>query len=319
MELLCWDVQEPLRLDVFLRRQLPGALGDSAGSMSNSKIRRLIVAGAVRVDGVQRRIPAFALRRGSRVEALLDKDKFFFERQPDDICFELGGKDVLFEDELLIVVNKPPFLPTEETIVEGRANMHQAVVDYLWKKNPSLRNPPYAGIMHRLDRATSGVLLFTKSRTANAPVHDMFEQHSARKTYRVVCTADGCAAPPERFSVDASIGRLSPKSAPCRMGAVPEHRGGQRARTDFHVIGRQGGCFYVEAFPLTGRTHQIRTHLSLSGLPIVGDTLYGGREGNPAWGSRLMLHAFRLEFPYPVDGHIVCVEAPLPPGFVPEA
>lgn len=320
MKVLEWTADEGQRLDVFLRARLPDMLGAAGEAVSNGKIRRLIVAGAVQVDGVQRRVPAFMLRRGSRVSARIDEDKFFFEKQPDDISFELTEKDVLFEDDALIVVNKPPFLPTEETVVKGRANMHQAVVDYLWKKNPSLRNPPYAGIMHRLDRGTSGVLLFTKLRTVNAAVHDMFELHTARKTYRAVCTLQrGAALPPERFSVDTSIGRVSPKSSACRMGAVPESRGGLSARTDFRIAGSRDGLIYVEACPLTGRTHQIRTHLSLSGLPIAGDVLYGGRDGLASCGGRIMLHAFRLEFPHPEDGRTLCVEAPLPPGFSADA
>ena len=69
---------------------------------------------------------------------------------------------VLFEDENLIFINKPAFFPVEQTITGSRANLHDAVVDYLWKRNPSLPNPPYAGIMHRLDRTTSGLILFTK-------------------------------------------------------------------------------------------------------------------------------------------------------------
>ncbi|MBR1912111.1 MAG: hypothetical protein IJ828_07115 [Treponema sp.] len=135
----------------------------------------------------------------------------------------------MFEDDAIIVVNKPAFLPTEETIVNGRENIHQAVVDYLWKKNPSLRNPPYAGIMHRLDRETSGALLFTKTRVVNAAVHNMFEMHAAKKTYRAVCSfsknCEGTKKEGDSFTMDNYIGRISPKSQACKMGLICEAMG----------------------------------------------------------------------------------------------
>ena len=164
----------PGRLDDFLREELPGAIQKE---ISNSKIRRLIISGSVRVNDEQTRLPAFRLRQGSHVAVSIDEEKLFFEKAPNDISFELTEKDVLFEDDAIIVVNKPAFFPTEAGIVGSRDNLHAAVIRYLWAKNPSLKNPPYAGIMHRLDRETSGVILFTKSRAANKGCHDMFENH----------------------------------------------------------------------------------------------------------------------------------------------
>src|SRR5574344_556344 len=167
--------------------------------------------------------------------------------------------------------------------------------------------------MHRLDRETSGVILFTKQRAVNAPVHDMFEQHTARKVYRAVTVCPE-KLPPESFSVDDFLGRISAKSAAARWGVLSESRGGVHAHTDFSVAGRGtlGGraVLFIDAHPLTGRTHQIRVHLSERGMPIVGDTLYGG----PA-ADRIMLHAFSRSFPHPVTGHIMTVTAPLPCGF----
>src|SRR5574344_1181329 len=184
---------DPGRLDMFLRGKLPEYIPGGKDACSNSKIRRLIVAGAVNVNGRQIRIPGFELRRGASIDASVDEDKFFFENQPDDIQFELTEKDVLYEDDVLIVVNKPAFFPTEATITGNRDNLHDAVVRYLWQKNPQLRNPPYAGIMHRLDRETSGVILFTKTRAVNKKVFEMFEQHTAHKVYRAVCSGSFAA------------------------------------------------------------------------------------------------------------------------------
>jgi len=184
----------PCRLDDFLREQLPPVLRvqDGAG-VSNSKIRRLIVAGAVRVNGRQCRTPGENLGISDTVSAAVDESRFFYEKQPDDVKFDVTAESVLFEDDSLIIVNKPAFFPTEETITGQRDNMHDAVVRWLWSETPAQRNPPYAGIMHRLDRETSGVLLFTKQRTVNAAVHDMFEQHTARKVYRAVAAYQAAA------------------------------------------------------------------------------------------------------------------------------
>ena len=320
------------RLDFFMRERLAEILGKSEGL--NSKIRRLIVAGEVSVNFKQIRRPAYTLNRWDRVDFSLDREKFFAEKEVNDIAFELTDKDVLFEDEAIILVNKPAFFPTEATFQEERDNLHDAVVRYLWAKNHALRNPPYVGIMHRLDRETSGVILFTKKRDVNKAVHDMFENHTAQKIYRAVC-ADPYAAsgrfskgeelPPKQFQVDNFLGRISKKSERAKWGAVKEKDGGLWAHTDFSVATRRkivksadellknGGldALGIDAMPKTGRTHQIRVHLASLGLAILGDELYGGKE----W-SRIMLHARSLTFPHPVTNEVMTIEAPLPEDFI---
>ena len=270
MEQKIWTVEKKCRLDEFLRRELP--LLFPGKEVSNSKIRRLIVAGSIYVNGRQCRIPAYDLFPKSKVCAEIEIEKFFFEKQPDDVVFILIEQDVLFEDESIIIVNKPAFLPTEGTIVESRKSMHSCVVEYLWKKNPSLRNPPYVGIMHRLDRETSGVLLFTKTRQVNKAVSDMFQNHTAVKTYRaVVCSGsfDGrnslaCPHPAAKetgsiglqkhFVIENYIGRISAKSAQCRVGPLPESKGGQYAKTEFTVVAVDNEKLYIDCRLYTGRT-----------------------------------------------------------------
>ncbi|MCR5613834.1 RluA family pseudouridine synthase [Treponema sp.] len=169
---LNFTITSKKRLDVFLRDVLPQAVGCE---ISNSKIRRLIMAGCVMVDGRAVRVPSFELRVGSKVSAIIDKEKLLYEKQTDDIKFEVTPESVLYEDDYLIFINKPAHFPTEKTIVDSRDNLHDAVVRYLWNKNPALRNPPYVGIMHRLDKETSGVILFTKKREVNKAIFDMFD------------------------------------------------------------------------------------------------------------------------------------------------
>jgi 23S rRNA pseudouridine1911/1915/1917 synthase len=304
--------KESCRLDIFLRTAVPGKLQQD-NFVSNSKIRRLIIAGKVCVGGKQIRIPAYDLHNGDTVTVAIDTEKFFSEKQVDDIKFEVTDEAVLYEDDVIIIVNKPAFFPTEETIVGSRDNLHAAVVRYLHRNKPDLRNPPYAGIMHRLDRETSGVILFTKQRSVNAAVHDMFENHTARKIYRAV-TVCPSMLPLCRFSADTFTGRVSVKSAAAKWGVVPEAAGGVPAHTDF-VLLEQGildgrKILRLEAYPLTGRTHQIRVHLAGMGMPILGDVLYGA----PGY-RRIMLHACELSFPHPVTGELMTVKAPLPEGF----
>ena len=305
-------------LNEFLRSALPSELSQD---VSNSKIRRLIISGSVSVNKRQCRIPSFLLREEDQVEVTLDEEKLFFEKQPDDIAFEVTEEAVLFEDESIIVVNKPAFFPSEAGMVASRDNLHAAIIRYLWKKNPALRNPPYVGIMHRLDRETSGVILFTKTRAVNAACHDMFEKKTAQKVYRAVAARPASSRPSqalpaagETFTVSFPMGRISAKSQAAKWGMVSESRGGVPSRTDFTVaaVRKEKGreLFYLDCRLFTGRTHQIRVHLSSRSLPIVGDTLYGGISSE-----RIMLHASSLTFPHPVTGSEMTVTAPLPPGF----
>ena len=297
-------------LNDLLRAELPRLLGTA---VSNSKLRRLIVAGSVSVDGRQVRIPSFTVCSGSSITVLVDEEKLFFEKQPDDIAFELTEKDILFEDESIIVVNKPAHFPTEAGMVASRDNLHAAVLRFLFARqkieHPNAKNPPYVGIMHRLDRDTSGVILFTKTRSVNAACHDMFEHHTARKVYEAIV----CVQNSERtqfpvgasFTVDFPLGRISPKGQAAKWGRVSEKDGGLPSRTEFTVRKEIApNRLLVECRPLTGRTHQIRVHLASKQLPILGDTLYGALPYE-----RIMLHAKSLTFPHPVTAKKICVES----------
>ena len=305
MQKIEFKTTDKILLDQYLKAELPAVL--SQYELSNSKIRRLIIVGAVSVNGKQIFRPSFELRGTSLVQIKFDKEKFFFEKQPDDIKFEMTEKNVLFEDDNLIFVNKPAFFPVEQTITGNRANLHDALVDYLWKKNPSLKNPPYVGIMHRLDRDTSGIILFTKNRAVNKEIQQMFENHDFIKEYFALVCIDGCDRTgknatqlPDSFTVEKYMGRISPKSQAGKWGSLPQSRGGLYSKTDFTVIkeclveGKK--CVLIKCSLYTGRTHQIRVHLSEMGFPILGDRLYGGKSAQ-----RLYLHSARLSAPEKFD------------------
>ncbi|MCR4823059.1 MAG: RluA family pseudouridine synthase [Treponema sp.] len=307
--------------------------------VSNSKIRRLIVAGSVSVGGRQIRLPGFNLWAGSEVSVLIDEEKLFFEKLPDDINYELTPKDILFEDENIIVVNKPTHFPTEAGMVGSRDNLHAAIIRFLFERqkieHPNAKNPPYLGIMHRLDRDTSGVILFTKTRSVNAACHEMFESHTAHKVYTAVVAVKSSEAAKfpvgKKITVDFPMGRISPKGQAAKWGKVSEKNGGLSSRTEFEVLKEikidemrgaapfnlcqvsfsQGSDSFrdftfllLKCSPLTGRTHQIRVHLASLGIPILGDSLYGGFDY-----ARIMLHAESLTFPHPVTGKIMTVKS----------
>ena len=290
---LRFSTDQKLRLDDFLRKELPTQINQD---ISNSKIRRLIVAGCVSVNGRHTARPSFELRGKSEVVVELDLEKLFYEKQPDDIKFEVTPDSVLFEDENLIFINKPAFFPVEQTITGNRDNLHDAVVRYLWSKNPELRNPPYVGIMHRLDRETSGVILFTKTRAINKQISDIFQSHSFTKKYFAVVPEvsrlnNGTKLEPgTTFTVEMNMGRISPGSQAAKWGQTKD---GQYSKTDFKILKEitveDKKCYLIECTLYTGRTHQIRVHLSSTGLSILGDTLYGGPAAN-----RIYLHSCEL-------------------------
>ena len=317
MKKFTWKIERTQTLISFLQEQrylLSLGAGDG-GSVSNSKIRRLVISGSVHVNGKCCRIPAYTLFPKSTVEVSIDSEKVFYEKKPDDIQFELTDNDVLFEDEWLIIVNKPAFFPVEKTIVQDRNNLHQTVIDFLYKRNPELRNPPYVGMMHRLDKETSGAILFTKTRVINSAMHDLFEEHQVTKQYRAVAFNRNRKNIQDTFSVEGYMNRISPKSCACKMGMVRNAEDGLFSHTDFTVAKIEGEYVHLDCVLQTGRTHQIRVHLSSVGLPLVGDELYGGPKGFTENNYRIMLHSRSLEFIHPMTSKVVRAESPLPPLF----
>lgn len=309
---ITFQTSQTITLNDFLRNALPLHLKNELkldSTLSNSKIRRLILSGCVKINGKQIQRPAFELRGKSVVTIDFDSDKFFFEKQPDDIKYEVSDKDVLYETQDLIFINKPAFFPVEQTITGNRDNLHDSTVNYLWKKNPELRNPPYVGIMHRLDKDTSGVILFTKNRTVNKTVSQMFSEHDFTKEYLAVCEVKPGFSLSQTFTVEKFMGRVTGLSKAGKWGTVPQSKGGVYSKTDFQILSEttiEGKkCFVIKCLLFTGRTHQIRVHLSEAGIPILGDELYGGK---PA--KRMYLHASKLAFNNQLGN--IEVSAPIP-------
>jgi 23S rRNA pseudouridine1911/1915/1917 synthase len=291
------------RLDLVLGDWLPDALGRK---VSKAKGRKLIMAGAVSVNGSRIRNAGAVLGTGTTVEAYVDPARLFDNSTSRDRKFEVAAERILYEDDDLIVIDKPAGLPVHPTVDPGRDSVFAAVRRFLEKRDGG---DPYIGVHHRLDRDTSGIVLFTKSRRVNAAVSDAFSRHQVVKVYQALSVAVRSTKLQKEWTIRNTIGKVSTNTKRARFGAV--HSGGEPAETSFRIVEHHRRAVWIEAIPKTGRTHQIRVHLSEYGLPILGDDLYGGEER----ASRLMLHASRLTFPHPITGREILVTSPLPDDF----
>jgi 23S rRNA pseudouridine1911/1915/1917 synthase len=267
-----------------------------------SRLRAMIVAGAVRVDGRVVRSGARPLRAGQTVEAFARVDALRPPAEATDRPFELTPAAVLYRDEWLVAVAKPAGLPTHATADRSRPSLVAHVERFLAESG----GPGAVAVHQRLDRDTSGVVLFASSPAANAGLARAFDGHEVEKVY-LALTARPNRLPPAAFVVDAPLAAGGPARRPVRAGG----EGARPARTEVAVRETLPGALLVEARPLTGRRHQVRVHLSHAGLPILGDPFYGDASAAP----RLMLHAARLVLRHPVTGEALSIECPLPPDF----
>lgn len=191
---------------------------------------------------------------------------------------------VSYQDDWLLVVDKPSGLPTQA----GRDEGGTPVEDLFTALR---RDHPRLALHHRLDQPASGLVLFTRDPRANAAIARAFREHTIARIYRAVLVGE---------ATDATWA---------------QRLDGKEARTDVRVIGRGSGLTAVEVSLHTGRTHQIRRHAALAGRPIAGDRRYGAEAGH-RW-PRLALHAWRLELAHPITGARLAVESPLPPDLAP--
>lgn len=238
---------------------------------------------------------------------------------------------ILFEDDSLLIINKPP------GVVVNRADSVKEETIQDWAQNhlhitpPSVRSKAVvhpdgsvtrdikaefaqrAGIVHRIDKETSGCLIIAKTPEVFEELQRQFKEREIHKTYRAI--VHGILVPPEG-EVSAPVGRLPWNKE--RFGIVP---GGKEAVTKYKVISNPHSVIskeplsLVEVYPETGRTHQIRVHMKYINHPLVGDYLYAGRKTARAdrlWAPRVMLHAWKVSFTHPVSSQRLAFEAPIP-------
>lgn len=255
--------------------------------LSRSAARHAIEEGFVEVGG-NRSSPSYKVRGGEPVAVKLPE-------QPGMESEEIPVPTV-FEDENLVVVDKPAGL----VVHPGAGNPSGTLVNTLLQRGISGgEDPMRPGVVHRLDRDTSGLLVLAKSEDAYAGLVAQLSNRSVRRVYRAVVVGEGLA---RTGTVDSPVGR-HPKNPMLMAAGV-----GKNAVTHFETLRTARGHTMLRARLETGRTHQIRVHLSAIGHPVYADPLYG----NPVAGERLWLHAESLAFEHPVTGETLEFEAGIP-------
>lgn len=274
------STSDKIRLDIAVQKQLP--------NYSRSTAAKLISDGLVKINGKIINKPSFKLNVNDK---LFINDKFLKVKLPKiDI-------PIIYEDKDVVVINKPAGVLVHS---KGSYNPEATVASWLQTKY-SGRQSNRAGIVHRLDRLTSGVMIVGKNDQATKWLQKQFATRKVNKTY-IAITKNHFSLP--QAIIDLPIERHPQKPQSFRVGP-----NGKSAITEYKVLKTNQSFSLVELKPTTGRTHQLRVHLAYLKHPIVGDTLYGGLNAD-----RLYLHAKSLEIVLP-SNKLQQFEAPLPKAF----
>jgi len=272
-------------------------VGERCPELSRTHAQRLITDGRITVNDHAVKA-SFKLSIGDRVNVVIPPTA------PSPLSAEAIPLNIIYEDDDILVVDKPAGLAVHPAPGHPGHTLVNAILSHLpglAEISDSLR----PGIVHRLDKDTSGVMLVAKNEPARLNLMQQFEVHSVVKTYQVLVKGH---LTPEEGIIEASIGR-DPRNRK-RMAVVNE---GREARTRYSVVRYIGGCTLLEVRTETGRTHQIRVHLSAIGYPVLGDATYGVKSDHL---SRQFLHACRLGFKLPSSGEYVEFASELPPDLV---
>ncbi len=279
-----------VRLDAFL---------SADGALTRSQAARLIAEGRVRVNGK----PAAKSARLSGGETVTVDVPQLRETAlpPQDIPL-----DVVYEDDDVIVVNKPTGLVVHPAPGHPDGTLVNALLHHCGDSLSGIGGEKRPGIVHRIDRDTSGLIIAAKNDAAHLALSAQLKDHSLSRTYECLVTGN---MKQDSGTVDAPIGRSSADRK--KMAVVPT---GRRAVTHWEVVARYPGVTHLRCRLETGRTHQIRVHMAYIGHPILGDTVYGAKKPVPGLTGQC-LHATGLRFIHPRTGEPVELRCPLPPEF----
>lgn len=293
--------QNDIRLDVFLSEQL---------TLTRTKIKEMIDGGHVRVAGKAPK-PSMRLKAGVEISGDIPDEK------PVDLAPEEVPLSILYEDNYFLAIDKPADMVVHPSFGHNSGTLVNAVLGYVKRQGSGFEvmgngkeegaKDPMAGmrpgVVHRLDKGTTGVILIARDSKTQERLSGLFKDREVKKTYRAI--VEGIPTW-DVLTVNGNIGRHPVD----RKKMTVLRSGGRNATTGLKVLERLEGFSLVEAYPATGRTHQIRVHLGHAGFPIVGDETYGRKAKKLA--SRPLLHAYRIEFIHPVTGGAVKIEAPVP-------
>jgi len=287
------DNSDGQRLDNFLITQLKG--------VPRSWIYRVLRRGEVRVNKGRSK-PARRLQTGDVVRIPPVRQAPEKPREAPEKLINLINESILYEDNLLIVINKPSGMA-----VHGGSGLSHGVIETFRAARP---DAPYLELVHRLDRETSGCLMLAKKRSALRRLQELQRANQIEKRYLALLSGRSRKG---RWRADAPLKKNTLKSGERVVRVDPE---GKQALTHFQVERGFAEATLVEARLETGRTHQIRVHAAANGTPIVGDEKYGNEQINRLYRAqglrRLFLHAVSLRFPWPEIIGGFSIEAPLP-------
>ena len=288
------------RLDIFLRSKFP--------AVSRGAMQRLIEQGHIRVNGLTVK-PTHSPRAGEKIGIHFPKPKSA-EAQPEDIPL-----DILFEDKSLLVVNKPAGLVVHPAAGHEDHTLVNALLHHCAGSLSGIGGVARPGIVHRLDKETSGCLVVAKNDETHIALSEQFAGRVVKKIYHAILCG---VVPREAGEIHAAIARHPTHRK--RM-AVHDDSDGRAAHTSYRVVEKLNHATLVEAQIHTGRTHQIRVHFQHLGHPVVGDETYGAQKNkrlkelaNYA-APRVLLHAKELTFVHPHTQKPLKFTAPLPDDF----
>lgn len=280
------------RLDKFLSAMLP--------DQSRSYLQKIIKDGNVLVNGEPKK-SSYRLEDGDEVTADLP------ELKSPDIEPENIPLDILYEDDSILMVNKPKGMVVHPSAGHYTGTLVNAVLWHCQGQLSGINGVSRPGIVHRIDKDTTGVLVVCKNDAAHNAVAAQLKEHSITRKYRAIVHG---VIKEDEGTVDAPIGRHPTE----RKKMASDVKNGKRAVTHYRVLERFQGYTYVECQLETGRTHQIRVHMASIHHPLLGDTVYGpAKDSHHLEGQTL--HAMVLGLIHPVTGEYLEVEAPLPEYF----
>jgi 23S rRNA pseudouridine1911/1915/1917 synthase len=288
------------RLDAFLRERFP--------TVSRVALKRLIEQGHVRVNGHTVK-PTHSPRAGEQIEIHWPETKPA-EAQPEEIPL-----DILFEDKSLLVLNKPAGLVVHPAAGNKEHTLVNALLHHCQGSLSGIGGVARPGIVHRLDKETSGCLVVAKNDGTHLALSKQFAAREVGKIYNAILCGELAN---DSGEIRAAIARHPTHRK--RM-AVRDDNSGRAAHTNWRVLERLNSATFVEAQLHTGRTHQIRVHFQFLGHPLVGDMTYGARQNKKLTEligyapPRVLLHARELSFIHPRTGKEMSFEAPLPEDF----
>jgi len=280
------------RLDLFLAQRCP--------EISRSDYKKIIDIGGVQLNGRRVRKCSQPVCAGNKVDLYLDGRSLEI--------WQLTVDSILYEDDYLLVINKPAGIDFQPTPSRFKGTLYAAALVYL-RQNPVFRRRETLGMVQRLDRDTSGVCVFSIHPRAHKSMTQQVANHHMGKKYLAVVAG---FPRQKRGEIESLLARSRRDN---RMKSVA--KGGKRAVTAYEVISEGEESSLLQLQLMTGRMHQIRVHMSESGHPLLGDTLYGGgRMHGTLKIDRQMLHACELSFEHPVSRQKMLFSAPLPTDFI---